>query len=273
MREMRGEIETASSGNLPRLIELRHIHGDLHVHTTESDGRATLTEMVDAAETLGYEYVAITDHTAAARIAGGLDRAQFGRQMRRIDRLNAKHGKVTVLKGAEVDVLADGTLDLDNEMLAALDIVVVSLHSSLGLSAERQTARVTRALRNPYVHIFAHPSARMINGRRGAQFNLDEVCRVAASEGVLLEINAQPERLDLDDVAARRAQELGASFAIDSDAHSTQELHFMRWGVDQARRGWIERQHVANAQPLGRLMARLRPKPAGRARHDGAAGT
>jgi DNA polymerase (family 10) len=270
MREMRGEIEFASSGSLPHLIELRHVHGDLHVHTTESDGRATLAEMVDAAEALGYEYVAITDHTAAARIAGGLDRAQFERQMRRIDRLNAKHGKVTVLKGAEVDVLADGTLDLDNEMLAALDIVVVSLHSSLGLSAERQTARVTRALRNPYVHIFAHPSARMINGRRGAQFNLDEVCRVAAGEGVLLEINAQPERLDLDDVAARRAQELGASFAIDSDAHSTQELHFMRWGVDQARRGWIERRHVANAQPLDKLMARLRPKPAGRARHDGA---
>lgn len=168
---------------------------------------------------------------------------------------------MTILKSAEVDIHADGSLDLDDETLAALDLVLVSLHSSLGLSRERQTERVIRALRNPRVQLFAHPTARLINGRRGASFDLDEVSRVAASEGVLLEINAQPERLDLDDVSARRAQELGASFVIDTDAHSTEELQFMRWGVDQARRGWIERKRVANAMPLDKLLATLRPKP------------
>ena len=272
VREMRGEIDAARDGALPHLVELRHIHGDLQVHTTDSDGRAPLEAMVTAAEALGYEYIAITDHTPAVRIAGGLDRDGFRQQMRRIDRLNAKQRKVTVLKGAEVDVHADGTLDLDDETLAALDIVLVSLHSSLGLSSERQTARVIRALRNPNVQVFAHPTARLINGRRGARFDLDAVCRVAASEGVLLEINAQPERLDLDDISARRAQELGASFVINTDAHSTEELRFMRWGVDQARRGWVEKKHVANAQPLERLMTMLRPRPAGRMRGGEARG-
>lgn len=261
LREMRGEIDAARDGMLPHLVELRHIRGDLQMHTTDSDGRATLEEMVDAAEALGYEYVAVTDHTPSVRIAGGLDRAGFRQQMRRIDHLNAKERAVTILKGAEVDIRPDGTLDLDDETLAALDVVLVSLHSSLGLSPERQTERVIRALRNPYVHIFAHPTARMINGRRGARFDLDEVCRVAADEGVLLEINAQPERLDLDDVSARRAQELGASFVVDTDAHSTEELQFMRWGVDQARRGWVEKKSVANTQSLDKLMSSLRPRP------------
>jgi DNA polymerase (family 10) len=233
------------------------------MHTTDSDGRATLDEMVEAAAGLGYEYIAITDHTPSVRIAGGLDREGFRRQRRRIDRINARQSAVTVLSGAEVDILADGTLDLDDETMASLDIVIVSLHSSLGLSPERQTERIIRALRHPHVHVFGHPTGRLINRRRGARFDLDEVCRVAASEGVLLEINAQPERLDLDDVSARRAQELGASFVIGTDAHSTEELQFMRWGVDQARRGWIERKHVANARSLKELLARL-AKPAPR---------
>ena len=262
LREMRGELDAARDGTLPHLIELGHIRGDLQVHTTDSDGRASLDAMVDAAEALGYEYVAVTDHTPTIRVAGGLDRAAFRRQMHRIDRLNAGHRKVTVLKGAEVDIHADGSLDLDDDTLAALDVVLVSLHSSLGLSPERQTERVVRALRNPYAQIFAHPTGRLISDRRGAQFDLDEICRVAASEGVILEINAQPERLDLDDIAARRAQELGASFAIDTDAHSTEEMRFMRWGVDQARRGWIDRSHVVNTRPLDKVMALLRPKPA-----------
>lgn len=257
LREMRGEIEAARSGALPHLVEQRYIRGDLQMHTTDSDGRATLDEMVEAAAGLGYAYIAITDHTPSVRIAGGLDRDGFRRQRQRIDRINARQSAVTVLRGAEVDILADGSLDLDDETLASLDIVIVSLHSSLGLSSERQTARIVRALRNPHVHVFGHPTGRIIGRRRGARFDLDEVCRVAASEGVLLEINAQPERLDLDDISARRAQELGASFVISTDAHSTEELHFMRWGVDQARRGWIERKHVANARPLKALQALL----------------
>jgi DNA polymerase (family 10) len=266
LREMRGEIEAARSGALPHLVEFRHIRGDLQMHTTDSDGRATLEEMVQAAVGLGYEYIAVTDHTPSVRIAGGLDRDGFRRQMRRIDRLNARQSSVTVLKGAEVDILADGTLDLDDETLASLDIVFVSLHSSLGLSPERQTARIVRALRNPHVHVLGHATGRLINRRRGARFDLDEICRVAAGEGVLMEINAQPERLDLDDISARRAQELGASFVISTDAHSTEELRFMRWGVDQARRGWIERKHVANSRPLDELMTLLaKPRPRQRA--------
>jgi len=261
LREMRGELDAARAGELPRLVELRHIRGDLQMHTTDSDGRATLEEMVQAAEALGYEYIAVTDHTPRVRIAGGLDREGFRRQMRRIDQLNAKQSRLTVLRGAEVDVLPDGTLDLDDDTLASLDIVVVSLHSSLGLSPERQTARIVRALRNPHVNVLGHPTGRLLNRRRGAHFDLDEVCRVAAGEGVLLEINAQPERLDLDDISARRAQELGASFVISTDAHSTEELGFMRWGVDQARRGWIERKHVANTRTLHSLLALLGRRP------------
>jgi DNA polymerase (family 10) len=260
LREMRGEIEAARDGTLPSLVELRHIRGDLQVHTTDSDGRASLEEMAEAAQSLGYQYIAVTDHTPAVRIAGGMSRDEFRKQVRRIDRLNAKLSKLTILEGAEVDVHADGTLDLDDETLAMFDIVLVSLHSSLGLSSAKQTARITRALQHPRVHIFAHPHARLISGRSGAKFDLDEVCRVAAGEGVLLEINAQPERLDLDDIAARRAQELGASFVINTDAHSTEELGFMRWGVDQARRGWIERKRVANTRSLDDLLALLKKR-------------
>ena len=260
LREMRGEIEAARAGKLPSLVELRHIRGDLQVHTTDSDGRASLAEMVEAAEALGYEYIAVTDHTPTLRIARGMDKADFRRQARRIDRLNAKCSKLTILKGAEVDVHADGTLDLDDESLAMFDVVLVSLHSSLGLSAERQTARIVRALRHPRVHVLAHPAARMLNGRSGARFDLEEVVRVAAGEGVLIEINGQPERLDLDDLGARRAQELGASFVINTDAHSTEELRFMRWGVDQARRGWIERKHVVNTRSLSAVLSLLKKR-------------
>jgi DNA polymerase (family 10) len=180
--------------------------------------------------------------------------------MRRIDRLIGKLRRLTILKGAEVDVHADGSLDLDDAMLATFDIVIVSLHSSLALPPAQQTKRITRALRNRFVNLLAHPTARLISKRQGARFDLDEVCRVAASEGVVLEINAQPERLDLDDIAARRAVELGASLAIDTDAHSVDELRFMRWGVDQARRGWVERRRVVNTLSLDKLLATLRAR-------------
>jgi len=262
LREARGEIDAALAGTLPRLIAPGHIKGDLQVHTTDTDGRNSLEEMAEAAEAMGYEYIAVTDHTPTVRIAGGLEKEGFRQQMRRIDRLNSKLRTLTVLKGAEVDIHADGSLDLDDATLAEFDIVLVSLHSSLGLAPERQTARVVRALQNPNVHVFAHPTARLIGGRRGSRFDLDEVCRVAASEGVLLEINAQPERLDLDDISARRAQELGVSFIISTDAHAIEELSFMRWGVDQARRGWIERKNVVNARSLEAVM-----KVLGRRRH------
>jgi DNA polymerase (family X) len=256
LRENRGEIEVARAGRLPNLVELSDIRGDLQCHTTGSDGRDTLQAMVRAAETLGYEYLAITDHTPAVRVAGGLDRAGFRRQARAIDRLNA-HSHLTILKGAEVDILRDGSLDLDDESLAGLDLVLVSVHSHFELSTREQTKRVLRAIRHPAVQILAHPTGRIIGERAPIRLDLEELYDAAASEGILLEVNAQPSRLDLDDLAAHAAVEQGVTLVIDTDAHSTAELGFMRWGVDQARRGWVTSGQVANTRSLDSLLKLL----------------
>lgn len=257
LREDRGEFTAAEGGHLPRLVELHQVRGDLQCHTTDSDGRDSLATMAEAAERLGYEYLAVTDHTPAVRVAGGMDRAGFRRQMKRIDRLNARLSSLTVLKGAEVDILADGSLDLDDATLEALDLVVISLHSRLTLPEHAQTRRVCRALSHPSVDIFGHPSARLIGGRRPAALDWDQVYRAAKDHGVMLEVNAQPERLDLDDVHARTAIGHGLMLALGTDAHSTAELGFMRWGVDQARRGWAEAADIANTRSLKRLRALL----------------
>jgi len=257
LREQRGELEAARQGALPPLIENDDIRGDLQSHTTSSDGRGTLEAMAEAAQSLGYEYLAITDHTTRIKIVGGLDRAGFRRQMRRIDALNARLHSLTVLKGAEVDINPDGTLDLDDATLAELDVVVVSLHSAFNLPPQEQTRRVLRALSHPSVDIFGHPTGRLLSRRRGARFDFGEVCRLAVERGVMLEVNAQPERLDIDDVACRSAIAAGVRPVVSTDAHSAAELHLMRWGVDQARRGWVEKRHVANTLPLSRLQALL----------------
>jgi DNA polymerase (family X) len=253
LRENRGEIEAARDGHLPRLLELSDIRGDLQCHTTDSDGQDTLRAMAQAAEALGYEYLAITDHTPAVRVAGGLDRAGFRRQMRRIERLNAGRRRLTVLAGAEVDIRADGTLDLDDDTLAALDLVVVSLHGQLGLPEAAQTHRVIGALRHPAVDILGHPSGRLIGRRGPVAIDWDQVFRAASDHGVLLEVNCQPERLDLDDVHVRAAIGHGVRLSLGTDAHATGQLGFMRWGVDQARRGWAEAGDVVNTLPLDRL--------------------
>lgn len=257
LREDRGEIEAALAGRLPRLVELRDIRGDLQCHTTDSDGRDTLADMAHAAEELGYQYLAITDHTPAVRVAGGMDRAGFRRQMRRIDRINASLRTLTVLKGAEVDIRPDGTLDLDDATLAALDLVVVSVHSAFDLGEREQTARVVRALAQPSVDVLAHPTGRLIGRRGGIRLDLERVCRTAADQGVLLEVNAQPDRLDLDDLAVHAAIGWGARLVVSTDAHAVAELGFMHWGVDQARRGWAGRDRVANTRTLERLLPLL----------------
>ena len=257
LREDRGEIDAARAHRLPRLVELTDIRGDLQAHTTDSDGRSSLEEMADAAEALGYQYLAITDHTPTVRIAGGLDRAGFRRQMRRIERLNGRLHSLTLLAGAEVDIHADGSLDLDDDTLAALDIVVVSLHSRLDIAPAAQTKRILRALHHPSVDIFAHPTGRLIGKRRGAQFDTEQVFAAAAAAGVMLEVNAQPERLDLDDVMARAAIRAGVRLTLGSDAHAAGELRFMRWGVDQARRGWARKRDVANTRSLDELLPLL----------------
>jgi DNA polymerase (family 10) len=258
LRENAGELEAAARRKLPRLIQLDKIRGDLQCHTTDSDGRDTLQAMAEAAESLGYEYLAVTDHSPAVRVAGGLDAAGFRKQWRRIDALNARLKHLTVLRGIEVDIDRTGALDLDDRVLAAFDIVLASIHSAFTLSRAEQTQRLLRAIAHPSVDILAHPGARQIGRRAAIDFDLDRIIRAAVDEGVWLEINAQPERLDLDAAACRRALALGATVVIDTDAHSVAELRFMRWGVDQARRGWVDAAHVANTWPLQRLLRSLR---------------
>lgn len=253
LREDRGEIDAAREGRLPRLVELSDIRGDLQVHTTATDGRDSLEAMAEAAEALGYEYLAITDHSPAVRVTGGLDRAGFRRQGRRIDRLNARLRRLTVLKGAEVDILADGSLDLDDATLEGLDLVVISVHAALDLPEAAQTERLLRALAHPAVDVLGHPTGRLLGRRAPMRFDRDRVLRAARDNGVLVEINAQPERLDLDDLGCRAAIEAGVRLVVSTDAHATAELGFMRWGVDQARRGWAEKRDIANTLPLPRL--------------------
>lgn len=257
LREDRGEIEAARKKQLPALVTLDDIRGDLQMHSTDSDGRVSLDEMAETAEAMGYEYIAITDHGPMMRMVQGLDDTGVRRQRRKIDRLNARLRKLTVLAGAEVDVHADGSLDLNDGTLAALDIVLVALHAKLDLDPAAQTARVLRAITHPSVDVFAHPTGRLINGRRGARFDFDRVVKAAVDHGVMLEVDAQPERLDLDDLSTRSAIAAGATIVIDTDAHSPAELKFMRWGVDQARRGWAEKADVANTRPLSRFVKLL----------------
>jgi DNA polymerase (family 10) len=258
LREARGEIEAARNGRLPHLIELSDIRGDLQMHTDATDGVNTLAEMVEAARRCKYEYVAITDHTKAVRVAGGLTRAEFHREFKAIDRLQKRYPDITILKGAEVDILVDGSLDLDDATLAELDIVVVAVHSTFNLSRAAMTKRIVRALRHPHVQILGHPTGRLIGRREPYQADLAEIFKAAADHGVVLEINAQPERLDLDDVQARAAHEAGVRLVIDTDAHRVEELTWMRYGVDQARRAWCEPRHVLNTLPVARLRAALR---------------
>ena len=253
LREDRGEIEAARAGRLPALIEPRDIRGDLQMHTDDTDGKHTLEEMVAACRARGYDYLAITDHSKAVRVAGGLTSAGFRRQARAIDTLQKRQPKPLVLKGAEVDILDDGSLDLDDKTLAGLDIVVISVHSRFNLSRAAMTRRIVRALKHPRAHILAHPSGRLLGRREPYAVDMGDVIKAARDYGVLLEINAQPDRLDLNDVHIRMARDAGVKLVINTDAHRVQELDFMRYGVGQARRGWCEAKDVANTCPPGAL--------------------
>ncbi len=254
LREDRGEIEAALKGDLPHLVSLDDIRGDLHAHTKATDGHATLEEMARYARELGYRYLAITDHTQSLRIAHGLDQNQLAEQMAEIDRLNeqfaseADGGNFRLLKSAEIDILEDGRLDLPDDMLAKLDLRLGSIHSHFHLSRKKQTERVLRAMDNPYFNIFAHPTGRLLLQRDPYEIDLESVMQAAREKGCFLEINAHPERLDLDDSDAMMAKEMGVRLAVSTDAHSTNGLDFMRFGVDQARRGWLEAEDVINTR-------------------------
>jgi DNA polymerase (family 10) len=258
LREARGEIEAAQQGRLPSLVELADIRGDLHVHTDATDGVNDLEAMVAAAARLGREYIAITDHTKATRVAGGLTRARLRRQFAAIDRLQARVPGITILKGAEVDILDNGDLDLDDATLAELDVVVAAVHSRFNLSKAAMTSRLVRAIRHRRVQVLSHPFGRLIGTREPYLVDFDELLTAAADHGVALEINAQPERLDLDDVHARAAHDAGVALVVSTDAHRVEELDYMRYGVDQARRGWCEARHVLNTLPLAKLRSALR---------------
>jgi DNA polymerase (family 10) len=260
LRENRGELEAAAEGRLPRLVRLDEIRGDLHMHTKATDGKSSLEEMVRAAAAIGYEYLAITDHSRALAMARGLDPARLAEQGRAIEALNEElGGRPRVLRGIEVDILPDGTLNLPLEVLRALDWVVASVHSKLDLPGAEQTRRIVRALETGVVDCLGHPTGRLIGEREPYAVDLEEVCRAARRTGAAVEINAFPDRLDLCDTHARLAKELGVPVAISTDSHATTHLHSMRFGVDQARRGWLERGDVANTLPLERLQARFAP--------------
>ena len=254
LRENCGEIEAALEGRLPKLVELSDIRGDLHMHTTETDGRASLEEMAEAARALGYEYIAITDHSKALAMANGLDETRAVAFAKRVRELNHSGLGITILSGLECDIRRDGEMDLAEDALAELDIVVASVHSHMNLEAAEMTDRLLRALESPNVRILGHPTGRMLMHREPYPFDFERVATEAVRRNVYLEINASPERLDLGSAMVRTAKALGAKFAISTDSHQTRHLGFnMPFGVVTARRGWLEAGDILNTQPLKQL--------------------
>ncbi len=265
LRENRGELAAAAQHRLPKLVALGAVRGDLHAHTDWSDGHDSAERMVEAAIARGYEYLALTDHSRSLGVAGGLSVERLREQHRLIERLNERYAPFRVLHGAEIDILPNGELDYPDEVLAELDLVTVSVHSSFRQPGARMTARITRALRNPYVDVLNHPSGRLLLRRPAHQADIEALIRVAAETGVALEIDGQPDRLDLDDGWARRATAAGVLLACNSDAHGARQLEYVRYAVTTARRGWVETQNVLNTWPLRRLLAHLRRRRPARA--------
>jgi DNA polymerase (family 10) len=253
LREDRGEIEAAQAGHLPKLITLADVRGDLHVHTTASDGKNDLREMAETAARRGYRYLAITDHTKHVTIAHGLDERRLSKQLDQIDRLNDEFDGICLLKSAEVDILADGSLDLSDRILKRLDFVVGAVHYKFDLDEKRQTERILKAMDNRYFTILAHPSGRLLGERSAHHVDLDRVVAGAKERGCFLELNAHPARLDIDDVHCKMAKDMGVLVSIATDAHSTMGLDMMRYGIGQARRGWLEPKDVLNTRALAAL--------------------
>jgi DNA polymerase (family 10) len=258
LREDRGEIEAAREGRLPRLVRREDLRGDLHAHSTATDGRDTVRAMAEAAKARGLEYVAMTEHSRRLRMAHGLDPDRLRRECEAIDRLNEELDGIVVLKGIEVDILQDGRLDLPDDVLGELDLVVGAVHGHFDLPRDAQTDRILRAMDRPHFTILAHPSTRLIQRREPIAVDMPRVIRHARERGCFLEIDAQPERLDLIDLHARLAREEGVRVAVSSDAHSVAELDDLRFGIIQARRGWLEKDDVLNTRPLTKLRPLLR---------------
>jgi len=245
---------------LPRLVEAPQIRGDLHTHTTETDGRATLEEMANAARALGYEYIAITDHSKALAMANGLDEARVVAFAQRVRELNQNGLGIRIFSGIECDIRRDGTMDLAEDALAELDVVIGSVHSHMNLEPAEMTDRLMRALESPSLRIVGHATGRLLLHREPYPFDFDRVATEAARRGVCFEINASPERLDLGGAMIRAAKAKGARFTISTDAHHPRHLLNMPFGVLMARRGWLEPQDVLNTLPADRFLEELRRK-------------
>lgn len=258
LRENQGEFDAARKGTLPRLVTLADIKGDLHSHTDASDGESTIEQMAEAARARNYEYLAVTDHSKHMGIVHGLDVHRLRRQMAKIDRLNAKYRGFRLLKSAEVDILPNGSLAIDTGIISELDIVVAAIHTAFGLDVQKQTERLIRAMDNRAVTIIAHPTGRLLGEREPYHLDMTRVMKSALERGCFLEVNAQPTRLDLNDIYCRLAKNIGLKVAISTDAHSDETLDYMRFGVDQARRGWIEAGDVINTHNLGSLLKLIR---------------
>jgi DNA polymerase (family 10) len=261
LREARGEIEAAGNDTLPKLVALADIRGDLQMHTPASDGKNTIEEMGEAARALGYEYIALTDHSQAVTVANGMDEKRTLEQIKKIREAQSRVPGIRLLAGIEVDIRKNGTLDLDDEVLAQLDVVVASVHSYMNMERAEMTERILAAIENPYTQIIAHPTGRLLLRREAFEYDMEKVLAAAAKNGVAMECNAAPERLDLNDIHLRMAKQRGVKIVISTDAHSTRGLLAMTYGVTTARRGWIEKSDVINALPLKEFLAALRPKP------------
>lgn len=266
LRENTGEIEAAAAHRLPKLVTSEDMRGDLQMHTTASDGRNSIEEMAEAARKLGYQYIALTDHSKAVTVANGMDEKRTIEQIKKIRAANDRISAIRLLTGIEVDILKDGKLDLDDAVLAQLDVVVASVHSYMNLDRAAMTERLLAAIENPYTQIIAHPTGRLLLRRDAFEYDMEKILDAARQRGVAMECNSYPDRLDLKDTYLRMAKDRGVKIVISTDAHSTGNLDFIRYGVQMARRGWLEKKDVLNTLPVEELLAALRAKPGTRAR-------
>ena len=253
LRENRGEVEAAMAGKLPHLIEYGDVKGDLQMHTKWSDGANTIEEMVEEARKMGHEFIAITDHVGSLKIAGGMDEDEIRKQMREVEKVNEKYDDIHVFYGVEVNIMKDGSLDMGKSVLKDVDVVVAGIHSGLRMSEEEMTTRMIKAMESGVVNIIAHPTGRIIQRREGIKLDFEKVFDAAKENGVIMEINAQPARLDLNDVHVKRAVEKGLKLSIGTDAHNLSNLHYINLGVAVARRGWAEKKDIVNTYDIKKL--------------------
>ncbi len=261
LRENRGEIEKALEGKLPKLVDLKDIKGDLHTHSKWDGGKNSIQEMAEAAMAQGYKYIGISDHTKFLKIEHGLDEKQLAQQRKEIDKLNTRlrqgfggQAKFRILQGAETNILNDGSIDIKDEALKKLDYAIAGVHSSFKMPKDKMTERIIRAMKNPHIKIISHPTGRILKRRDEYQIDIDKILRAAKVTKTILEINAYPERLDLNDINTKRAVELGIKLVINTDSHHKDQLRFMEYGVAQARRGWAEKKDIINTNPLKQLL-------------------